>query len=147
MYKEKRMLGFLFKKETNSAELLNDFYSKIKEMYSFDLIPEERKELLKSTMEKYGYLPYSQIKALEDHTEGTAVLFAFFLFRFRKNRLSVHGNRAVVWGFQKIQTAQKGGFTVSRRTDNRHHFALIHFKGDTLQNLCVSKIFRYVFYF
>jgi hypothetical protein len=38
MYKEKRMLGFLFKKETNSAELLNDFYSKIKEMYSFDLI-------------------------------------------------------------------------------------------------------------
>ena len=69
------MLGFLFKKETNSAELLNDFYSKIKEMYSFDLIPEERKEFLKSTMEKYGYLPYSQIKALEDLSDAE-VLFA-----------------------------------------------------------------------
>lgn len=69
------MLGFLFKKETNSAELLNDFYSKIKEMYSFDLIPEERKEFLKSTMEKYGYLPYSQIKALEELSDAE-VLFA-----------------------------------------------------------------------
>ena len=69
------MLSFLFKKETNSAELLNDFYSKIKEMYSFELISDERKDYLKSTMEKYGYLPYSQIKALEELSDAE-VLFA-----------------------------------------------------------------------
>ena len=69
------MLSFLFKKETNSAELLNDFYSKIKEMYSFESISDERKDYLKSTMEKYGYLPYSQIKALEELSDAE-VLFA-----------------------------------------------------------------------
>ena len=60
------MLNFLFKRETNNAELLNDFYSKIREMYSFESISEERKEYLKSTMAKYGYLPYPHIKALEE---------------------------------------------------------------------------------
>ena len=69
------MLSFLFKKGTNSAELLNDFYSKIKEMYSFESISDERKDYLKSTMEKYGYLPYSHIKALEELSDAE-VLFA-----------------------------------------------------------------------
>ena len=60
------MLNFLFKKETNSAELVNSFYSKLREMYSFETISDERKDYLKSTMAKYGYLPYPQIKALEE---------------------------------------------------------------------------------
>lgn len=64
------MLDFLFKKETSSAELLNDFYSKLREMYSFESISEERKEYLKSTMAKYGYLPYPHIKALEELTNA-----------------------------------------------------------------------------
>ena len=60
------MLNFLFKKETSSAELVNDFYSKLREIYSFESISEERKEYLKSTMTKYGYLPYPHIKVLEE---------------------------------------------------------------------------------
>ena len=60
------MLSFLFKKETSSAQILNDFYSKLREMYSFESISEERKEYLKSTMAKYGYMPYPHIKALEE---------------------------------------------------------------------------------
>ena len=39
------MLDFLFKKETvNSCENLNSFYSKLKEMYSFDSISDERQQ-------------------------------------------------------------------------------------------------------
>ena len=50
------MLDFLFKKETvNSCENLNSFYSKLKEMYSFDSISDERKEYLKTTMSKFGF--------------------------------------------------------------------------------------------
>ena len=64
------MLNFLFKKETSSVELLNDFYSKLREMYSFETISEERKEYLKSTMSHYGYLPYPHIKALEELTDA-----------------------------------------------------------------------------
>ena len=70
------MLDFLFKKEAvNVCENLNNFYSKLKEMYSFESISEERKEYLKSTVEKYGYLPYPQVKALEELTNAE-VLFA-----------------------------------------------------------------------
>ncbi len=64
------MLSFLFKKETSSAEILNDFYSKLREMYSFETISEERKDYLKSTMSKYGYMPYPHIKALEELSDA-----------------------------------------------------------------------------
>lgn len=70
------MLDFLFKKEAvNVCENLNNFYSKLKEIHSFDNIPEDRKEYLKSTVEKYGYLPYPQVKALEELSDAE-VLFA-----------------------------------------------------------------------
>lgn len=69
------MLDFLFKKEVSSAEVLNDFYSKLKEMFPFETISDERKEYLKSTMNKFGYLPYPQIKALEELSDAE-VLFA-----------------------------------------------------------------------
>ncbi len=70
------MLDFLFKKDTeNACENLNNFYSKLKEMFSFDTISDERKEYLKSEMKKYGYLPYPQIKALEELSDAE-VLFA-----------------------------------------------------------------------
>lgn len=64
------MLDFLFKKETSSAEILNDFYSKLREMYSFESISDERKDYLKSKMSKFGYLPYPHIKALEELTDA-----------------------------------------------------------------------------
>ena len=54
---------------------MNEFYSKLKELYSFDSISEERKELLNSMMSKYGYIPYPHIKALEELSDAE-VLFA-----------------------------------------------------------------------
>ena len=42
------MLDFLFKKDTlNVCKNLNNFYSKLKEMHSFENITDERKEYLK----------------------------------------------------------------------------------------------------
>ena len=70
------MLDFLFKKETvNSCDNLNNFYSKLKNLYPDKNISEERKEYLKSTVQKYGYLPYPQVKALEELTNAE-VLYA-----------------------------------------------------------------------
>ena len=70
------MLDFLFKKDVaNACDNLNSFYSKLKEMYSFDSISEERKEFLKSKMDKYGYMPFPHVKALEELTNAE-VLFA-----------------------------------------------------------------------
>ena len=64
------MLDFLFKREAkvNNSQVLNEFYSKLKEKYSFDSISEDRKNELRDMMEKYGYIPYSHIKALYELT-------------------------------------------------------------------------------
>ena len=64
------MLNFLFKKEVDKAESLNNFYSVLREMYSFESISDARKDYLKTTMAQYGYLPYPHIKALEELTDA-----------------------------------------------------------------------------
>ena len=64
------MLNFLFKKEASSVEILNDFYSKLRELYSFESITEDRKESLKALMSRYGYLPYPHAKVLEELSDA-----------------------------------------------------------------------------
>lgn len=66
------MLDFLFKKETkvNNSQILNEFYSKLKEKYNFDSISEDRKNVLKELMNTYGYIPYSYAKALTELTDA-----------------------------------------------------------------------------
>lgn len=68
------MLSFLFKKNEREDECLNDIYSKLKNFYSFSDISDDRKTYLKETVEKYGYLPYPHIKALEE-LSAAEVLF------------------------------------------------------------------------
>ena len=62
------MLNFLFQKKENEYEKLNNIYSTLKNLYSYEKIDEERKNYLKETVEKYGYLPYPHIKALNELT-------------------------------------------------------------------------------
>lgn len=54
---------------------LNEVYPKIKEFYKFAEISEDRKIYLKEQIQKYGYLPYPHIKALEELTHAE-VLYA-----------------------------------------------------------------------
>lgn len=69
------MLSFLFKKQPpQKSKEVNSFYKKLKEVYNYNDISEERKEYLKEKIEKYGYLPYPHIKALEELTPAE-VLF------------------------------------------------------------------------
>ena len=70
------MLEFLFKKEScTPVDKLNSFYSRLRDMYSFNMISEERKLYLRNQMNKFGYLPYPHIKALEELTNAE-VLYA-----------------------------------------------------------------------
>lgn len=73
------MLNFLFKKEekkkTKNDVELNEIYAKLKQIYQFDQISDDRKAYLKALVEKYQYLPYPHIKALEELT-ASEVLFA-----------------------------------------------------------------------
>ena len=61
------MLNFLFKKapKIDKSEIIKKQYSKIKDLYSTETIPSKRQKELSDLIEKYGYLPYSQTKAIE----------------------------------------------------------------------------------
>ena len=68
------MLDFLFKKqEVDKSEIFNNLYSKIKEIYSKEIISAKRQKELSDKIEKYGYLPYSQAKALEELTSSEVI--------------------------------------------------------------------------
>ncbi len=71
------MLGFLFnKKEESKKDVeINEIYAKLKEIYKFDEISEDRKSYLRELVEKYQYLPYPHVKALEELSDAE-VLFA-----------------------------------------------------------------------
>lgn len=88
------MLDFLFKKETvvNSlnATIINEIYAKLKGIYDFESVSLERKALLTELIEKYGYLPYPQIKALEELTPAE-VLFSLE-FKFKNEGIFNDGN-------------------------------------------------------
>ncbi len=81
------MLDFLFKKETkvNNSQILNEFYAKLKEKYSFDSISEDRKEVLRDLMNKYGYIPYSYAKALTE-LQDSEILYALE-FKWKSNNV------------------------------------------------------------
>ncbi len=66
------MLGLLFKRETkvSKSAQLTEFVNNLKEMYSYDSITEERKNYLSSLLDKYGYLPYPHIRALEELSDA-----------------------------------------------------------------------------
>ena len=68
------MLDFLFKKqEVDKSEIFNNLYSKIKEIYLKEIISAKRQKELSDEIEKYGYLPYSQAKALEELTSSEVI--------------------------------------------------------------------------
>lgn len=69
------MFDFLFGKtpEIDKSEIIKKQYSKIKDLYSAQTIPAKRKEELSSVIEKYGYLPYSQTKALQSLTREEVI--------------------------------------------------------------------------
>ncbi|MDD3238432.1 MAG: hypothetical protein PHV37_10100 [Candidatus Gastranaerophilales bacterium] len=61
------MLSFLFKKATpDKCKEINAQYKKLKDLYDYNSISDDRKTYLKDTIEKFGYLPYPHIKALEE---------------------------------------------------------------------------------
>lgn len=54
------------KVEVRKDEYLNEVYAKLKEYTHFNELTEDRKKQLRSIVEKYGYLNYPHLKALEE---------------------------------------------------------------------------------
>ena len=61
--------------KTFETESLNNIWSRMKEFFNTDTIPHERKEYLSSLIAQKGYLPYTQVQALEELSDAE-VIFA-----------------------------------------------------------------------
>lgn len=68
------MFSFLFSKKERQDELLTNFYTSLKSLYSYNELAEERKDYIKNIVKKNGYLPYPHIKALEELTPAEVLL-------------------------------------------------------------------------
>ena len=118
------MLSFLFKREISSAGILNEFYSKLKEIYPLESISDERKEYLKSEMLKYGYLPYPHVKALEELTDAE-VLFALE-FKWQNEGVFDNGK----FEFKKTSTLARNNIKNSSWLQKEgHNIKLINLAG------------------
>ena len=86
------MLDFLFKKKKNEVKkdlALNEVYGKLKRKYNFDKISVKRKTEIKNIVNKYGYLNYPHIKALEE-LSNEEVLYGLEI-KWKKNHIFKDG--------------------------------------------------------
>ena len=101
------MFDFLQKKkEINKSELFNNQYKIIKDLYTKDTIQFERKRELSVLIEKFGYLPYSHAKALEELTEEEVI---FCLEKKLEINAAFNGNKLIIKN-NEISPVQRHGF-------------------------------------
>lgn len=121
------MLSFLLKKKAPlKSKEINSFYKKLKEIYSYSEITEDRKKHLEDLIEKNGYLPYPHIQALEELTPAET-LFSLEL-KWKVNNV-FNGN---IFEFQNenISAVKRGGFKNSDwMKREQHSIKLVNLAG------------------
>lgn len=87
---------------------LNQIIEKLKTLYDYDSIPEDRKEFLKNIIEENGYLPYPYIKALEE-LSSAEVLYGLEI-KWAKN--NVYDIEQGIFNFENnnLSPAQRAGY-------------------------------------
>lgn len=115
------------KKEENIDKTLNSVYKKLKEIYDYSSISQERKDYLKNLIEENGYLPYPYIKALEE-LSCAEILFGLEL-KWKNNGVM---DEEGVFNFEnsKISPAQRAGYTNGEWINReQHNVKLINLAG------------------
>lgn len=121
------MLDFLFKKQKiNKSDFFNNLYSKVRELYLEDAISDERKNELSLLIEKYGYLPYSQAKAIKNLTPSEVI----FCLEKKLEINESYKNSKLIIENNKISAVERNGFTnadwIKRE---QHEIKLINLAG------------------
>lgn len=115
------------KKEEDIDKTLNSVYKKLKEIYDYSSISQERKDYLKNLIEENGYLPYPYIKALEE-LSCAEILFGLEL-KWKNNGVM---DEEGVFNFEnsKISPAQRAGYTNGEWINReQHNVKLINLAG------------------
>ncbi len=120
------------KKAENLDKEINSLYKKLKELYDFESITDERKELLQTLIEENGYLPYPHVKALEELSPAE-VLFGLEI-KWKLNGVFCVEEEAEKSVFKfdndKISPAQRAGFKSGDWIKKeQHNIKLINLAG------------------
>ena len=122
------MFDFLFKKQNNNQiDFFNSLYEKIKKYYynENDITLSKREELSK-LIEKYGYLPYSQSRALNE-LSSAEVIFCLEK-KLEKNQTLKNGKLFIK--NNEISAVKRNGFTNSDWIKNEQHdIKLVNLSG------------------
>lgn len=114
----KKMFGFFGKeKEINKSEIFNAQFAKIKELYTKEPISPERKTELSGLIEKYGYLPYSQMRAIQELSPSETI---FCL----EKKLEINGsykNNKIEIDNNNTSPVKKAGYTDAQWIQKEQH--------------------------
>ena len=108
-------LNLFQKKKSDECSVLNKYLVKLSKKYGENEIDEDRKKTLSDKIKKYGYLPYSQIKALEELTDAE-VLFAL-KEKFKQQKVFQNNK----FSFKEISPLKRKKITNSNWIKNNQH--------------------------
>lgn len=114
-------------KEEDIDKTLNAVHKKLKEVYDYSSLSEERKEYLKNLIDENGYLPYPYVKALEE-LSAAEILFGLEI-KWKKNGV-MDENGEFNFENSKISPAQRAGYTSGDWINKeQHNVKLINLAG------------------
>ena len=115
---ELKMFSFLFKnQEPDKAKEINALYKKLKDIYNYNEISEERKLYLTEEIQKYGYLRYPHIKALEELTPAETL----FGLEIKWQSNGIFENNQFKFQNGKISPVARAGITNSDWIKKEQH--------------------------
>ena len=115
------------KKEESFDKTLNTLYKKLKDIYEYSSVSEERKEYLKNIISKNGYLPYPYVKALEELSFGE-ILYGLEIKW--KNSGVMNDSGEFAFENNMISPAQRAGYDSGEWiTREQHNVKLLNLAG------------------
>lgn len=115
------------KKEEDAYKSINSAYKKLKAMYDFGVINEDRKKYLTALIQKNGYLPYPYIKALEELSPAE-VLFGLEI-KWKNNGV-MNENGEFNFANDKISPAKRAEYKNGEWINKeQHNVKLINLAG------------------
>ena len=115
------------KKEQATYKFLNSVYKKLRDLYLYENISEERKKYLKSLIELNGYLPYPYVKAVEEISPAE-VLYGLEI-KWKKNGV-MNEQGDFSFSDDKISPAQRANYkNGSWLIKEQHNVKLVNLAG------------------
>ena len=102
------MFDFLFPKKNvvKKSDFIENQYKKIKDLYNKNSISSERKKELGDLIEKFGYLPYSQMRVIEELSSEEVI----FCLEKKLEKNSTYKNNSFTINNDEISAVKRAGY-------------------------------------